>query len=584
MAVRILLACFALLAAACASNGDYDPAALVAQVRAADPSAKGASNETARSTSSAPKPSHHRGPAVHVDDSGPARFTRLLHTAFDSQRAMESVRFIDGHYRAPANDGYEAVLAHLEAQLREAGFGGADARLQLDVLATDQPVSAWTPRSGSLHLLIEGAEPRALHVFAQAGDRDRVLLPVNTPSCAIDGPVALSLDELAEGEILVTQAPSRQVKARAYQRGAAAVVSASLESFNVDPSGRDRHLDAIQYRVQPEKELLPIFQISQRSYAAIAAAVEGGAQARLALRAEVELAQRPLRTLVATIVGAKQPDEAVVTVSHVQEPGACDNASGVAGLLESARSLAGLLKSGRMAWPERSLVFLWGDEFRQSRAWLDSGQRRAIAGLSSDMTGQSREQTGAILLLERMPDPGALVPLDPDAHTPWGKGEVRAEDIQPSGLAVIARCAIVDVGGLEGDWHTADHPWEGGSDHDVFIERGLPAALFWHFTDFAYHTSLDRLEHVDAGELKRTAIALSATALAVADPRSTDLDRYVRSLRLEENLRVKAAEQAEQPELAQAWREWCVGARHWLRALCLDLEPKRTAEASDPAK
>jgi len=583
MAVRFLLACTALLAAACASNGEYDAEALVADVRAADPTVAEAQGEPTLAVSTALKPSHHRGPAVHVDDSGPARFTRLLHGAFDSERAMASVRFIDGHYRAPANDGYEAVLAHLEKELREAGFG-SDARLQLDWLATDQPVSAWTPRSGSLHLLVEGAEPRALHVFAQPGDRDRVLLPVNTPSCSIEGPVALSLDELAEGEILVTEAPSRQVKARAYQRGAAAVVSASLESFNVDPSGRDRHLDAIQYRVQPEKELLPIFQISPRSFAVITEAASGGKSARLALRAEVELAQRPLRTLVATVVGAKRPDEAVVTVSHVQEPGACDNASGVAGLLESARSLAGLLKSGRMPWPERSLVFLWGDEFRQSRAWLDSGQRRAIAGLSSDMTGQSREQTGAILLLERMPDPGALTPLDPDAHTPWGKGEVRAEDIQPSGLAVIARCAIVDVGGLEGDWHTADHPWEGGSDHDVFIERGLPAALFWHFTDFAYHTSLDRLEHVDAGELKRTAIALSATALAVADPRSTDLDRYVRSLRLEETLRVRAAEQAEQPELAQAWRDWCLGARHWLRALCLDLEPKRTAEASDPAK
>src|SRR5688572_27064867 len=185
------------------------------------------------------------------------------------------------------------------------------------------------------------------------------------------------------------------------------------------------------------------------------------------------------------------------------------------------------------------------------------------------MTGASREETGAICLLERMPDPAAIEPLPPDEHTPWGKTEVAADSLKPNGLAVIARCALADVGTIEAGWQTGEHPYEGGSDHDILIARGLPTALFWHFTDFSYHTSLDRLALVDVGEIRRTAAAILATALCVADPRPADLDRYLRTLNKEQTLRVAAAEEAGNAELAQRWRDWCEGARHWLRIECL---------------
>jgi hypothetical protein len=275
---------------------------------------------------------------------------------------------------------------------------------------------------------------------------------------------------------------------------------------------------------------------------------------------------------VARVVGSDRPGEAVVVGSHVQEPGACDNASGVAGLCESAVGLAGLIQGGRLERPSRSLVFLWGDEFRQTETWLDQTELVPIAGLSSDMTGESAA-TGAIALLERMPDPGAVEPLAPDEHTLWGKAEVDATSLEPNGLAVIARSAMLDVASAAGGWKTAEHPYEGGSDHDVFIARGIPAALFWHFTDFTYPTSMDRIEFVDPDEMRRTGTALMTTALALADPRPGDLERYLASLNQELNTRVAAAEAAGESALAKLWKDWCNGARQWLRAECLRLPP-----------
>ncbi|HVS11102.1 MAG TPA: M28 family peptidase [Planctomycetota bacterium] len=531
-------------------------------------------------------PFRHRGPAVVAGETGPARFARAVHRAFDVRRAHDLVVFIEARYRAPANEGYDEVLERIAAELRAGGFGD-DPRFELFEIATPleaqswenptarAPAPAWTPEAGRIALRAGGREAEVLHAFSAQADRDRVMLPVYCPSAQVEGPVALGLDELEEGEILVIDAaPRRSVLARAHALGAKAVVSAYLETYNADPSGAGRERDAIAFRSLPAGTPLPVIMISPRSLERIEEAVASDPLARLEIVAKVRLEPRKLRTLVAVVRGSDRPGEAVAIASHVQEPGACDNASGVAGLLESALGLASLLRSGELQPPSRSLVFLWGDEFRQSTLWLERTEMRPIAGLSSDMTGESRERTGAILLLERMPDPAVLLPLPPDEHTPWGRMEVAADSLVPNGVALIARCALADVaqiegGGTGGGWETAEHPYEGGSDHDVFIERKIPAALFWHFTDFTYHTSLDRLEMVDVAEMRRTAAAILSTALALADPEPTDLDRYLRSLNQEQVLRVAAAEERGEAELAKSWREWCLGARQWLRAECL---------------
>ncbi len=520
----------------------------------------------------------HVGPPVEVAETGPARFTKVLYEGFRPHRALETVTFIDRFYRAPANEGYDEVLEKLDKALHDIGFGGADTRLELELLKVSDLPKAWTPVSAKLVLRVDGEEPRTLHAFTESEDVDRVMLPVNTPSCELKAEVALRLGDVKQGMVLVTDVGAEQVMMRARNCGAAAIVSAYLQPFNVDTSGANRHLEAIQFTTLPPGTVLPVMQISPRSKELIEDAVERaekrGAKVRLEIQAEVVIENRPLRTVMAVIRGDEHPEEAVAMVSHVQEPGANDNASGVAGLLEGARSLVEALREKKLPWPDRSLVFLWGDEFRQSESWLASTKMKPVVGISSDMTGQSKE-TGARPLLERNYDPGALRVLEPDFHTPWGQGQVDPGEILPNanGLAVIARCAMADVSLLEGGtWITAEHPWEGGSDHDIFIRRGVPAVLFWHFTDFAYHTSLDRMQFVDAEEMRRTGVALLSTALAVASAEPGDLERYVRTLERERLMRMQAAEEAEDAELAKLWKDWSDAARMWLRELCLGID------------
>jgi aminopeptidase YwaD len=525
----------------------------------------------------------HGGPGVAPGGTGTARFARPVYQAFRADRAMETAAYADGFYREPGNEGFEAVIDRVRAGLEEAGFG-TEERLRLEVFETPMKSPAWTPRRGRIALLVAGEPERTLHEFNRPEDRDRTMLPRNAPSARVEGPLALRIEEAGPGSVLVTEEPlSADLLRRARDQGAAAVLSASLAPFNVDPTGKGRHLDAIQYSSVGTDCPLPVAKISPRSLAAVRDAAGRRRAIRIAFEAEVEVTERPLRTLVATVVGTGAQGEAVVLPAHVQEPGACDNASGVATMLEDARVLAGLLQAGDLEPPARSIAFVWGQEMEQSRVWLAKSGRTAIAAVAADMTGESKEKTGAVALLERMPDPGAVEALPPDQHTPWGAEPVAAGSLAPDGLAIVARCAMIDVGALAKNWITREHPYEGGSDHAVFLGRGVPAVLFWHFTDFAYHTSLDRLEHVDAEEMHRTGSAILATALALADARPTDLQRYLESLKIEQDLRLSACATAGRSDAGEQWKNWFKGARLRLADLCLG-RPREAGAASHPKK
>lgn len=514
----------------------------------------------------------HLGPRVELLETGPARWVRLVYNGFRASSALEVVRFLDDRYRTAGSPGYDQSLDEIERRLREAGFGER-AGLELRVLESELEQPSWSGEAAELVLETPSGGAALLHAFSAERDPERCMLPEFAPSCEVEGAVALSLDELEEGGVLLTEAsPRRDLLQRARRKGAVALVCASHASYNVDPTGRERHLDAIQFRsIDPALDL-PVAMISPRSHQRILEALERDGGARLRYTARVSRGDKKVRTLVATVVGDRRAHETVVLPSHILAPGANDNASGAAGTLEAAITLARVLERGGFPRPARSLTFVWGAELLESQTWLEQAEREPVAAVHAVMIGESRSETGAVPLLERTPDPGAVEVIPPDEHSLWGARAFDESWLRPNGLSIIARCALVDVARHAGGWETSENPYEGGTDHDVFLEAGIPAVLFWHFTDFTFHTSLDRLPMVDEEELRRSAVAALCTALSVADPSPGDLDRYLRSMARARRVRVEAATKAERPEVAESWTEWYEGVRQWLRVLCLELE------------
>ena len=530
---------------------------------------------------------NHDGPPVDPGQAGTARFVHPLLDAFDAEAAMSVTTFLDGFYRAPGSDGYEASIEEIRSALFGAGFGVTDG-YGLSVVSRPMETAAWTPRSASLRVAASdealakaskrGARWRAeeageveLLSFEHERESARVMLPLGAPGCRVAGPLVLELGAVKAGDVLLTERPLLSVEEDAVAAGAAAVLSDYTLPYCVDPSGEKRGHDAIfSGRVRPGATL-PSFQISRRAGEFLRTASPYGARVRL--EAQVSEQVRPLRVVLATIEGAERPDETVFVLGHVDGAGANDNAAGAGGVAELALTVKRLIASGVLERPRRSLCFVFGTEQGAGAMAVAEVGGAPVAAIVADMIAADAERSGAGCLLERGWDPASVYLLPPDAHTPRGSEATIAKDIVPNGLSIICREALIDVSYAEAArggerWSTREHPWEGGGDHDAFLAAGTAAALFWHFTDFSYQTSLDRMDMVDPAELRRTAVAVGAAALAVADARPLDLERHLDTLNLELHTRLDAVVREEAgPAAERLWKDWFRGARFWLKAL-----------------
>ena len=267
---------------------------------------------------------------------------------------------------------------------------------------------------------------------------------------------------------------------------------------------------------------------------------------------EIPAAQGQL-TAIAEIKGSDPvlQKERIVLAAHVQEPGCDDNATGVALNLELAVKMKKLIDAGVIPRPQRTIVFMWGDEMSFSSLYLNAHEEdieNIICCIDLDMVGEDPAKTGGPMRIEKAPDPAAYynytldnIPEDPlyydgtrsdsegnfvrlpDSHTLWGAGDPASVDLGGIFIndlymasAQSTRTAVKDT--LSYDFEVDVCPYEGGSDHTKFLQRGVPAVLTWHFTDYVYHTTVDTLYMASADEMESVGITSLAAGYFAANP------------------------------------------------------------------
>jgi hypothetical protein len=510
-----------------------------------------------------------------------------LWTDFDGPAALAHVEFGSRYWRLAGNEGYNAFLDRIHASLADADFIGS---LRFDAYPLERP--AWDYTVGTLSLVREGQDDEVV----LSRERHRVALCINSFSTPAGGIVAPLVDvgqgsrdedyagKNVKGAIVLGDAPAGALWRRAVvARGAIGVVSTSLGDYvNPDPPGapptpRD-DWDILQWSSVPYEPAVGAFgfKASPRAARTIRQAVEKAAGATVRVRATVAstFTDGQARTLVAEIPGRVVPDERVVIVAHMQEPGANDNASGAATLAELASTLSKGIRSGRIEPPARTLTFMWIDEIGGSQKWLADHPEQAAGVrymLSADMTGEDTTKTGGTFLVERWPDPAAVWDRPWDPHSEWGRGDVAAgalkgDLINDLHLAVCRRVAA------RTGWEVRTNPYEGGSDHTVFGAAGVPSVLNWHFTDRFYHSNYDTADKTSADEMRNVGVSVAASAwllasadedLALAVGRLvSDAGQARIELELEQGVALAAADpdpaaaRARELEIIAAWRKW----------------------------
>lgn len=481
---------------------------------------------------------------------------RAVASRVDRQLAYDLTSRIAPLWRLAGNPAFDQSLDWIDQRLKAAGL-----TTHGDVIPSTS--QGWEMRDAELRL--DGPDGEIVLSKAQ----DRVPLAINSHPTAATGVTATLVDvgpgtaadhydgKAIAGAVVLADGPIGAVWNQAVKvRGAVGVISTQLAGY----TRPDETPDVLQWGAIPYTADITSFgfKATPRAARRLRERLAAG-MVRVHVRADTVFHRRPVRTLVAEIPGTRWPDERVVLVAHVQEPGANDNASGCGSLAAGAVALQQAIASGALPPPARTITFLFGDEIRASDAWIaaDAGRvSRVVAMMSLDMTGEDTTKTGGTFLIEKGPDPTAFWARPSDPHTEWGASEVdrallRGTFLNDLHLAVALRHAR-DTG-----WVVRTNPYEGGSDHTSFTKAGVPALLNWHFTDRYYHTNLDTLDKVSVDALGHVATIVATTAMFLGAADGSDVAATRALLATARDARLDAERRTAAPaEVLDAWTQW----------------------------
>jgi hypothetical protein len=312
-------------------------------------------------------------------------------------------------------------------------------------------------------------------------------------------------------------------------RGAAGVISTEIARY-IRPADSatlsETQKDVLQWGSIPYDPKLRSFgfKASWRAASRLRQALANNPGTRVRVEIQSTFYTGPNRTLVAEIPGRGRPQERIVMVAHIQEPGANDDASGCATLFGMAKAVAEAIARGALAPPERTLTFMWVDEISGSRNWIRSRPEEARGVqymFSMDMTGEDTTKTGGTFLIEKQADPSAVWERPSDPHSEWGASEVKPGALKGSLLNDL-HIAVANRRARDTGWVVRTNPYEGGSDHTAFGSAGVPSLLNWHFTDRFYHTNQDTMDKVSAAEMENVGVAVGASAYFLASATEAD--------------------------------------------------------------
>ncbi len=256
------------------------------------------------------------------------------------------------------------------------------------------------------------------------------------------------------------------------------------------------------------------------------------------LRGEVESRRHPGAYTIPMVVipGSDDSvlDQEIVFSCHLDHPnpGANDNASGCAAILEVARTLGKLVAEGRIERPRRTLRFFWPPEIEGTIALLNARPEfaeKAAAVIHMDMVGGDAERTKAIFHITK--SPASLPTIVNDVAEIFGRF-VNSQTYEYSASG-SADYPLVDPEGSRQALQARFADFSMGSDHQVWTEGSfrVPAIYLNDWPDRYIHTDGDVLANIDPTKLKRAAVIGAASAYylaALQEEQVADLLRHVR--------------------------------------------------------
>jgi len=453
-----------------------------------------------------------------------------LATEISGESAKRTVEGFSRHHRMRGSRGFNAAAEQVVAELKRYGY--ADAHIES------------LPADGKIFYGTQRSRPAWNAEFAELWEVDAKGAPVVRLASWEAAPITLAQDsesadvtaELIDvgagtreadyegkdvkGKIVLTSSQPGPVAPLAVARFGAVGIVSYAQNQRTAWYGEDENLIRWGHleTFAPENQKTFGFMVSLKTARAL--------QQRLArketirMHAVVRAGQQPgsYDLATATIRGSELPDEEIVFSCHLDHPrpGANDNASGCATILEVARTLSKLIAEKRLAPPRRTIRFVWPPEIEGTLALLGGRPeiaKKIRAAIHLDMVGGGPE-TKAIFHVTRGPasQPSFIYDI---AET---IGALVNRETAAYAMTGTARWPMAASDGSRDPLRAEFVTLTQGSDHQVYSDSsfGIPAIYMNDWPDRYIHTNKDVPANIDSTKLGRVAFLAAASGYVLS--------------------------------------------------------------------
>ncbi|WP_297436470.1 DUF4910 domain-containing protein [Thermococcus sp.] len=310
--------------------------------------------------------------------------------------------------------------------------------------------------------------------------------------------------KLAKGRVVLVGKSWREAYRKANESGAVAFIAYREGTGNAVP-----YIGLFLTKEDMEWARIPAFAVPETWAREAISKVLSGGRVEASGSIEVEVREHQVLPILYAEIG-KPPF--ILFTAHLchPKPGANDNASGSATLVELARVLNALYRdSFRFGF-----AFLWVPEYYGTQAFIErhADLNRYYAVVNLDMVAGSWDRAGSTLMLVRTPLSRFSVVSGLMEYF-LGMTNAVGESLSGSPLPKL---------------RFKSYPYEMGSDHDVFNFFGVPAVMSITWPDRFYHSSEDTVDKVSKESVEVIGRAVTAAALALAEAGEDELGRFAR--------------------------------------------------------
>jgi hypothetical protein len=459
---------------------------------------------------------------------------RIFSEEISGERAKRDLEFISRNHRMRGSKGYFAAAQFIVQELRS--YGISDVRIEefpadgQIFYGTQKSRPAWDVEFAELWELKEtdkgnvpvkrlaswDAIPLSLAQDSESADVQAELIDVEKGTAETD----YENKNVRNKIVLTSEQPESVAPLAIEQHGAAGIISYAQnqrtawwgENENLIRWG---HLDTFA------KKPAFAFMISLKQARLFQKRLAAGEKVLLHANVKAGKHSGNYQIVNAVIPGAdpRLKEKEIVFSCHLDHPrpGANDNASGCAAILEIARVFSKLIAEQKIEPPARTLRFVWPPEVEGTITLLNAKAELASKILSAihlDMVGGSSE-TQAVFHITR--GPASVPSFIYDVADSFGEFVNQQTDIFAA--TGSAQFSLHSTEGEKRPLQAAFADFSMGSDHQIYTDSsfGIPAIYFNDWPDRYIHTNFDTPANIDPTKLKRAAFLGAANAYYLAN-------------------------------------------------------------------